>query len=567
MADGIVVVGDKVRLTRGQLRMEFTCGATVTMKSPAALDVVSPTRTRAILGTLKAHVEKGAEGFTVETPRTTVVDLGTDFGIDVSDHGSTDVVVFTGAVDVHSDGVEGLGSRQRFNAGEGVRVSGEGTASRIVSINDSQFLISDGPAAARRRTPVISAVTDNIRRGESWHYYEIVHGGMREDAKAFVDRKDHEWNGVETSGIPSYLLGADYVKTFNDDKLNREVEIQVTLDRPAVLYVLLDKRSPVPDWLRNDFFNTGDEIGIDGGGYSRFEERKTISAGAGVSIDDTFSIWRRDVPAAGTVTLGAIQIGGETHNMYGIVAVPLEIHKGRDDIAGSANHTARESMPIAPDADGNLASDGAIERPGDVDVFSVDWNGGVAEVSCHTNGFSTLDPVLSVYDANESLVGTARSKRSRRDRVAIKMNLPRGTYHVAVEGGDEVGEVGDYQIAVAPASGKIAPSPSSSPSISLEVQPGKNGARLAWNSVPQAKSYVVERSRDAVKFQAIATTSDTSAVDDSLDSGGTYVYRLRTNADSDSQVSAPVKFRASAAPGAAPLWLWRLAAVDSAGMA
>ena len=63
-----------------------------------------------------AHVEKGAEGFTVETPRTTVVDLGTDFGIDVSDHGSTDVVVFTGAVDLHSDGVEGLGSRQRLNA-------------------------------------------------------------------------------------------------------------------------------------------------------------------------------------------------------------------------------------------------------------------------------------------------------------------------------------------------------------------------------------------------------------------------------------------------------------------
>ena len=110
------------------------------------------------------------------------------------------------------------------------------------------------------------------------------------------------------------------------------------------------------------------------------------------------------------MTLGAIQIGGETHNMYGIVAVPLEIHKGRDDIAGSANHTARESMPIAPDTVGNLASDGSIERPGDVDVFRVDWNGGVAEVSCHTNGFSTLDPVLSIYDANESLVGTARIK-------------------------------------------------------------------------------------------------------------------------------------------------------------
>ena len=237
-ADGVVLPGDKVRLTRGQLRLDFTCGAKVTMRSPAALEVLSPMRTRAVLGTFTAHVEKGAEGFTVETPRTTVVDLGTDFGIDVTDHGSTDVVVFKGAVDLHSVGIEGLLSRQRLGAGEAVRVSGEGTASRIVSITDSQFAIADAEAGARR-TPVIAEVRDNIRRGESWYYYEIVHGGMREDAKAFVDR-EHEWNGVSERGIPSFLLGGDYVKTFNDDKLNRQVEIRVTLSRPAALYVLLD---------------------------------------------------------------------------------------------------------------------------------------------------------------------------------------------------------------------------------------------------------------------------------------------------------------------------------------
>jgi hypothetical protein len=205
--DGTALAGDKVRLTRGQVRLEFVCGATVTMKAPAALDIVSPMRTRAVLGTLTAHVEKGAEGFTVETPRTTVVDLGTDFGIEVNDHGSTDVVVFNGAVDLHSDGVEGIESRQRLGAGEGVRVSGEGTASRIVSITDSQFSVGNVVASLPRR-PVIASVRDNIRRGESWHFYEVVHGGMREDAKAFVDR-NHEWNGADKQGIPSYLLGGD----------------------------------------------------------------------------------------------------------------------------------------------------------------------------------------------------------------------------------------------------------------------------------------------------------------------------------------------------------------------
>ena len=85
---------------------------------------------------------------------------------------------------------------------------------------------------------------------------------------------------------PRYLLGADYVKTFNDDKLNRKVEIRVTLDRPAILYVLHDKRSPPPDWLREKFFNTGDEIGLDGGGYKRFgwaRSRRSTSERAGAS--------------------------------------------------------------------------------------------------------------------------------------------------------------------------------------------------------------------------------------------------------------------------------------------
>jgi len=248
-----VRIGDTIRLTRGQLRLDFACGATVTMKSPAALQVISPKRTRAILGTLKAHAGVGAEGFTVETPRTTVVDLGTDFGINVTRHGSTDVAVFNGAIDLQSDGVKGLSSSQRLKAGEGVRVSSEGAASRIVSILDSQFSVPDSVSARIPRVPVISAVHDNIRRGESWHYYEIVHGGMREDAKAFVDRKDHEWNGVDASGMPSYLLGGDYVKTFNDDKVNRAVEIDVTIERPAILFILPDRRSPIPTGFAQAF--------------------------------------------------------------------------------------------------------------------------------------------------------------------------------------------------------------------------------------------------------------------------------------------------------------------------
>ena len=58
---------------------------------------------------------------------------------------------------------------------------------------------------------------------------------MQEDAKAFADREEHEWNGITSDGMPAYLLGGDYVKTFNNDKIKNDIEITVKLDRAAKL--------------------------------------------------------------------------------------------------------------------------------------------------------------------------------------------------------------------------------------------------------------------------------------------------------------------------------------------
>jgi PA14 domain len=310
--------------------------------------------------------------------------------------------------------------------------------------------------------------------------------------------------------------------------------------------VLLDKRSPVPDWLRRRFFNTGDEIGLDGGKYSRFGERKNIAAGAGTSIDDVFSVWRLDVPAADTVTLGAIQAGGETHNMYGIAAVPMETHRSRDDVGSFAGNPTKKWSRLSTDAQGILSSDGEIERSKDIDVFRFDWRGGVAEVACHTNGFTTLDPVVSVYDASDSLVGYARAPRIGRGRTAVKMNLPEGTYYVAVTGSDEVGEVGGYHVQVSPASANLPAPLRASPKLALQATPIKTGVELSWSDIPTAKSYIVEKSTDAVTYQTLASTASTR-ISDKSDPGQLGIYRVRAET-ADGPVSAP---RLIATPSAA----------------
>jgi hypothetical protein len=174
--------------------------------------------------------------------------------------------------------------------------------------------------------PVITAVSDNVQSLATTKYYRVIPGGFREDCRAYVDRT-HEWNGVDERGIPPFLVGGDYVMTYNDDKIVTEFEIAVSLGQPASLYVIIDDRVPPPEWLSGSFVNTNWDVGSDEG----YEGRDiTKAVGSGKSIDHTCSVWRRDVREATTVMLGALSSEESTlpaedveRSMYGVVAVPL----------------------------------------------------------------------------------------------------------------------------------------------------------------------------------------------------------------------------------------------------
>ena len=78
----------------------------------------------------KVHEGGNEDSFTIDTPRTSVVDRGTIFGLEVDDFGRTDVVVFSGMVDLtySSDLVNSSRaqlSKQRLYMGDAVRVDTE----------------------------------------------------------------------------------------------------------------------------------------------------------------------------------------------------------------------------------------------------------------------------------------------------------------------------------------------------------------------------------------------------------------------------------------------------------
>ena len=320
--------GDVLRFDAGEIELVFDTGVEVIVRGPADFEIQAVDRAFSRLGRISARVGADGEGFTIETPVAKVVDLGTEFAVEVTPSGSTDVAVFQGKVDlaVRGPAEPGKTAPRRLVQGEGMRVEPGGKVGRVMAISSDRF--PESPRAGARSSlaePIILDVRDNSPIGEMSKFYRIVRGGLTEDVPAYVDR-NHEWNGVTSEGLPACLAGIEYVMTFNDDKFVEGFEMSVDVARPATLYVFVSDRVPVPEWLRSGFVDTGLIIGLDEA-RSRYRPRHSTAEGAGASIDTTFSVWRRDVAQPETVVLGGISPSADRvgFNMYGIAAAPLVV--------------------------------------------------------------------------------------------------------------------------------------------------------------------------------------------------------------------------------------------------
>jgi hypothetical protein len=320
-----------VRLDSGTARLSLPNVGYVIVEGPAEFTVLEPKRARLNKGRIKMRVtQPSGRGFVVETPDGDVTDLGTEFGLDVADGRETGLVVFEGAVDLRVAEARATEPAriERFVGGEGAVFNKEGRLDRIVSVvtgNQATFQLPTN-ADDSQNERIIASVADNFRRADTKKFYEIVPGGLREDALAYADRK-HQWNGIQSDGIPTYLVGAEYVKTFNEDLATANRKIYLTLARPAKLYLFFDVRGETPEWLRRDFRNTGDRIGLDAAPNNMPQYRnRDQQIGAGNSVDEQFAVWEQVVETPGTVVLESNPVAPADHSraMYGIAAVAIE---------------------------------------------------------------------------------------------------------------------------------------------------------------------------------------------------------------------------------------------------
>jgi hypothetical protein len=118
--------------------------------------------------------------------------------------------------------------------------------------------------------------------------YQIL-TGLSNNLPCYIDRS------YRYSNVPSFLNGATFIKTANDDKKRTDTNfLTFNANSNVTVYVAYDNRNAKPAWL------------------STYTDTR-----ADLTTDVSFSIYQRNF-SAGTITLGGNQAGG---SMYTVMIV------------------------------------------------------------------------------------------------------------------------------------------------------------------------------------------------------------------------------------------------------
>lgn len=133
MVMGAAVPQGPLRLLSGAAQIAFETGALVTLNGPVEIEVLGASRLFLRSGRIVPFVPPVATGFTVVSPTGEVIDLGTEFSVNVDASGRTDVYVLDGQVDV-AQGHADRSAPMRMSQGFGSRLA-----------NDAHVEVTDTP--------------------------------------------------------------------------------------------------------------------------------------------------------------------------------------------------------------------------------------------------------------------------------------------------------------------------------------------------------------------------------------------------------------------------------------
>ena len=128
-------------LESGACEVALENGVRLVLSGPCEVQLLNEMRGRVFRGSIVAKVPAGAHGYTLTTPSSQVIDLGTEFGVAVDPSGKSEVHVFTGEVISRWNGPEkAQGKSLRLHQNDGARYGLKKSETTLITADETRFI-------------------------------------------------------------------------------------------------------------------------------------------------------------------------------------------------------------------------------------------------------------------------------------------------------------------------------------------------------------------------------------------------------------------------------------------
>jgi hypothetical protein len=192
---GIAFPLGRVSLLEGLATLAFDNGAQLLLEAPVEIEIKSVDRVVCLSGKLRAVIPDTAHGFTVQSTEFELVDLGTEFAVEVGGAGAQ-VQVFDGEVEIYPPDSRNRAQMKRLTGGQGLAWAPSGERSEITAQSDS--FVSFEEAKERIR----ALRESRFENWQSWNQrvldepHLVVHYDFEDSESVLTDARSNERNGI-----------------------------------------------------------------------------------------------------------------------------------------------------------------------------------------------------------------------------------------------------------------------------------------------------------------------------------------------------------------------------------